>query len=121
MRRVAIPALVRTRVAGNLAKRMSVAVKIAVERERQDDAIVGLIEVEKSPFPLVRGQRSEQVLKESQLLEIGAVYASYGVYVTSEKPVTLLIDVRSPIKVWLLVAASMLIWLAAVLVFVFTR
>jgi hypothetical protein len=120
MKQVAVPALVRTRVAGNLAKRLPVTVKIDVVAERHDD-VVGLIEVEKSPFPLVKGQRSEQVLQASQVLDIGAVYASYGVYVTSEKPVTLQVEVRSPITVWLIVAASAFIWLAAALVFFLAR
>ncbi|HET8984289.1 MAG TPA: hypothetical protein VFN03_00895 [Trueperaceae bacterium] len=121
MRRVAVPALVRTRVAGSFAKRMPVTVRIDVRPERPDDVIVGLIEVEKSPFPFVKGQRSEQVLIRSQVLDIGAVYASYGVFVTSEKPVTLAVEVRSAIRMWLIVAASLLIWLVAVLVFFLGR
>ena len=86
---------------------MPVTVKIDVQPRQADVVIIGLVEVEKSMLPFGKGERSEQVLTASQKLEIGYAYSSYNVFVTSEQPVTVLVEVGSMLsKPLLLVIAG---------------
>lgn len=107
MRSVRVPALQRTRVAHHVAKRMPMTVTLEVEGAAADgDAVAGLVEVEKGFVPFVNSLRSEAALKPSQAIEIGAMYASFAVYVTSETSITMLVEVRASVRTWLLLVGA---------------
>lgn len=121
VRKIEVPALVRTRVAGHVAKRMPLKVKIDVEPQAPGAEIVGLLEIEKGLLPFVKSERSEQVLAASQTLEIGYVYASYSVFVTAEQPVTVLVDARSALPRRLLGVIAVVWALTAVAIIILAR